>query len=205
MDEMWAIVLAAGLSTRMGTQKLLLPFAGKTIIEKVVENIQLSGIKNINVVLGSNAGEITEALKSWQVNLVVNENFRDGMHTSVISGVKSLPSEAKAVMIFLGDQPFIPEKAIATVAKAWKTSGKGIVIPLFDGKRGHPPLYDLKYRDAIVNLAPAQGLRAVAHRFPEDVFEAETFCPEIVRDIDTKSDYYNEINKTKKHGRTNSI
>lgn len=205
MNDIWAIVLAAGLSTRMGTQKLLLPFEGKTIIEKVVENILNSGIDRINVVLGSNADEISETLKSMPVHFVTNENFRNGMHTSVISGAKALPPETKAVLIFLGDQPFIPEKAIRTVAEAWKTSGKGIVIPLFDGKRGHPPLYDLKYRDELENLDPTQGLRSVALKFPEDIFEVETFCSEIVRDIDTKDDYLNELNKTKQHGRSNQI
>ena len=193
MNEIWAIVLAAGLSTRMGTQKLLLPFDGKTIIEKVVENILNSGINRINVVLGSHADEISDTLKSMPVHFVQNENFRDGMHTSVISGAKALPPKAKAVLIFLGDQPFIPAKAISMVAQAWKTSGKGIVIPLFDGKRGHPPLFDLKYRYELENLDPTQGLRSVAQRFPEDILEVETFCPEIVRDIDTREEYLHEL------------
>lgn len=205
MNEIWAIVLAAGLSTRMGTQKLLLPFEGKTIIEKVVGNILLSGIKQVQVVLGSDHTEIAELLKSYPVSFVLNENFRTGMHSSVISGVKALPPEAKAVLIFLGDQPFIPAKAIETVVAAWRSSGKGIVIPLFEGKRGHPPLYDLKYREELLNLDPAQGLRSVAKKFQEDICEVETFCPEIVRDIDTKNDYLSEINKTSKNGKTNSI
>lgn len=205
MNEIWAIVLAAGLSTRMGTQKLLLPFEGKTIIEKVVENILNSGIDRIKVVLGSDRSEIAETLNSWPVHFVVNENFQEGMHTSVISGVKALPPEAKAVLIFLGDQPFIPGSVTEKVVEAWKSSGKGIVIPLFNGKRGHPPLYDLKYRNELSNLDPTQGLRAVAQKFPEDIYEVETFCPEIIRDIDTKNDYMNEINKTKKHGKKHSI
>lgn len=193
MNEVWGIVLAAGLSTRMGTQKLLLPFEGKTIIEKVVENIRFSGIENIVVVLGSDAAAVSSVLKSQSVQLVLNENFRDGMHSSVMTAVKTLPSEAKAVLVFLGDQPFIPSRAIVTVVEAWKTSGKGIVIPLFEGRRGHPPLYDLKYRAELENLDPEIGLRAVSRKFPEDIFEVETFCPEIVRDIDTKSDYENEL------------
>lgn len=205
MNEIWSIVLAAGLSTRMGTQKLLLPFEGKTIIEKVVENILNSGIEHVMVVLGSDRAEISEALKSMPVHFVVNENFQEGMHTSVISGVKALPPEAKAVLLFLGDQPFIPARAIEIVAEAWKNSGKGIVIPLFEGKRGHPPLYNLKYRYELSNLDPNQGLRSIAQKFPDDICEVETFCPEIVRDIDTKKDYLNELNKTNNHGKTNSI
>ncbi len=205
MNEVWSIVLAAGMSTRMGTQKLLLPFDGKTIVEKVVENILNSGISNVLVVLGANHDEIAEVLKSWPVKTFRNENFQEGMHTSVISGVKALPEEAKAVMIFLGDQPFIPETVSAKVIEAWNNSGKGIVIPLLNGKRGHPTLYDMKYRNDIIQLDPHIGLRSVALKFPEDICEVETFCPEIVRDIDTKSDYLNEINKTNKHGKTYSI
>ncbi|MBA4408546.1 MAG: nucleotidyltransferase family protein [Bacteroidota bacterium] len=193
MNNIWAIVLAAGLSSRMGTQKLLLPFKGKSIVEIVIENILNSGIDKIMVVLGANHDEIDEVLKSWPVKTVRNENFREGMHTSVISGVKALPENAKAAMIFLGDQPFIPGKAIQTVAEAWQSSGKGIIIPLFDGKRGHPPLYDMKLRNEILNLDPSVGLRSVAMKFPDEICEIETFCPEIVRDIDTKSDYLNEL------------
>lgn len=193
MSEVWAIVLAAGLSTRMGTQKLLLPFQEQTIVERVIENIRLSGIENTIVVLGSDAVAVSAVLKSEPVQLVLNENFREGMHSSVIAGVKALPKDAKAVLVFLGDQPFIPVKAVAAVAEAWRTSGKGIVIPLFQGRRGHPPLYDLKYRNELENLDSGAGLRAVAQKFPEDIFEVETFCPEIVRDIDTKTDYENEL------------
>lgn len=195
MNEIWAVVLAAGLSTRMGTQKLLLPFDGRPIIEKVIENARLSGIKNMVVVLGSDAGAVSSVLKHEPVQLVMNKNFGEGMHSSVITGVKAVPEDAKAVLVFLGDQPFIPPKATKAVIEAWKASGKGIVIPLFQGRRGHPPLYDLKYRHELENLDPEKGLRAIAGKFPEDVFEVETFCAEIVRDIDTKADYENEIKR----------
>ena len=193
MNDVCAVVLAGGLSIRMGTQKLLLPFGGKTIVERVVEDIINSGINRIVVVLGANYAEIEEVLKSWPVKTVWNENFQEGMHTSVISGVKALPLESKAVLIFLGDQPFISGNVIQNVIEAWKSSGKGIIIPLFDGKRGHPPLYDLKYRTELSNLDPNVGLRSVAHKFPEDICEVETFCAEIVRDIDTPDDYANEL------------
>lgn len=195
MNDVWAIVLAAGMSTRMGTQKLLLPFDGKTIVEKVVENILNSGIENILVVLGANRTEIEEVLEFWPVQTVWNENFREGMHTSVIAGVNALPEQAKATLFFLGDQPFIPVNVSTKVVAAWKNSGKGIVIPIFNGKRGHPPLYDLKFRQEILNLDPAVGLRSVALKFPDEILEVETFRPEIVRDIDTQEDYLQAFKK----------
>lgn len=194
MSEVWAIVLAAGLSTRMGTQKLLLPFEDKTIVEKTLENILNSGIENIVVVLGANHLEIQEALNLLPVQTVINDQFKDGMHTSIIAGVKALPDEAKAVMIFLGDQPFIPPVTIQNVIDAWNTSGKSIIIPLCDGKRGHPPLYDMSLRDEILNLDMEVGLRSVALKFPDKICEVETFCPTIVRDIDTPEEYLRELN-----------
>ena len=205
MNDVWAIVLAAGRSTRMGTQKLLLPFGEKTIVECVVENILNSGITKVVVVLGANCAEIEEVLKAWPVKTVRNENFQDGMHTSVISGVKTLPLNAKAVLIFLGDQPFISGTVVQNVVEAWKNSGKGIIIPLNKGKRGHPPLFDMKFRHELSNLDPEIGLRSVAQKFPKDICEVETFCAEIVRDIDTKIDYINELNKIKENGRNYSV
>ncbi len=194
MNEVWAIVLAAGLSTRMGTQKLLLPFDDKTIVEKTLENILNSGIENIVVVLGANHSEIREVLNLLPVQTVINDQFKDGMHTSIIAGVKALPDDAKAVMIFLGDQPFIPPVTIQNVIDAWNTSGKSIIIPLCDGKRGHPPLYDMSLRDEILNLDMEVGLRSVALKFPDKICEVETFCPTIVRDIDTPEEYLRELN-----------
>ncbi|HAH22594.1 MAG TPA: molybdenum cofactor cytidylyltransferase [Prolixibacteraceae bacterium] len=205
VNDVWAIVLAAGLSTRMGTQKLLLPFEGKTIIEKVVENILDSGIKKIKVVLGSERIDISNAIKWKPVDFVINEDFQQGMQSSVISGVKALPGDARAILVFLGDQPFIPLNVPRKVIEGWRHSGKGIVIPLFEGKRGHPPLYDLKYRNELSHLNPDQGLRSIAQTFPEDIYEVETSSPEIVRDIDTRNDYLYELNKTNTHDRKNSI
>lgn len=200
MSETWAVVLAAGLSSRMGTQKMLLPYGESTIVETVVGQIGKSGIENIVVVLGADHELISEKLAGYPVKLAVNERFRDGMHTSVMKGVGAIPDGEGFVLIFLGDQPQIESRVIRQVIEAAKSSGKGIVIPLFNGKRGHPPLYHLKYRSELVNLSVTSGLRAVAQTFQEDVFEVETRCPEILRDIDTPADYQNEIHKTKKHG-----
>ncbi|HCY41515.1 MAG TPA: molybdenum cofactor cytidylyltransferase [Prolixibacteraceae bacterium] len=192
MNDIWAIVLAAGMSTRMGTQKLLLPFAGMTMIEKVVENILNSGIENVLIVLGANRTEIEEILEFWPVQLTWNENFREGMHTSVIAGVNALPESAKAAAFFLGDQPLISPEVVVKVVEEWQNSGKGIVIPLYAGKRGHPPLYDLKFRNELQNLDPSVGLRSVAQRFQDEIIEVETECPGILKDIDTKEDYWRE-------------
>jgi len=195
MKKIWAIILAAGASTRMKHQKLLLPFKGKTIIETVVENVARSVSSNILVVLGSHREQIQEQLVNSAVKIGVNENYMDGMLSSVICGFRALPGEAKAALIFLADQPQIPAQVTDLVIKAWIESGKGIVIPTFNGRRGHPVLIETRYKVDIERLDPEKGLRVLSEKFKNDVFEVECSIPEILRDIDTPEEYQFEINK----------
>ena len=195
MKEIWAIILAAGASTRMNRQKLLLPFNGKTIIETVVENVARSVNSNIMVVLGSHREQIQEQIANYHVQFCVNENYMDGMLSSVICGFKALPGEAKAALIFLADQPQIPSPVTGLVIEAWQKSGKGIVIPTVNGRRGHPSLIETRYKTEIEQLDPEKGLRTLSEKFKNDVYDVECNISEILRDIDTPEEYQYEINK----------
>jgi molybdenum cofactor cytidylyltransferase len=194
MNEVWAIILAAGASTRMKRQKLLLPYNGKTIIEKVVENAARSVNTNILVVLGSHREQIQEQIVNYQVNFCVNENYMDGMLSSAICGFRALPASAKAALIFLGDQPQIPSEVAGLVIETWLQSKKGIVMPTFNGRRGHPVLIETRYITEIEKLDPNKGLRTLSEIFKDDVIEVECDVPEILRDIDTPEEY-EEISK----------
>ena len=205
MTHVWAIVLAAGTSTRMGKQKLLLPFKDKTIVEAVIDTATLSVKANIVVVLGSHKEEIKGQIGNRLVKYCVNNYFMDGMLSSVICGFKALPDNASAALIFLGDQPQIPQEAADMVIKTWKQNKKGIVIPTFEGKRGHPVLFETKYIDEIIKLDPVKGLRSLSRTFKEDVLEVECNMPEILRDIDTPEEYQKEISKFKEYGTKNSV
>jgi molybdenum cofactor cytidylyltransferase len=197
MKEIWAIVLAAGASTRMKRQKLLLPFNGKTIIETVVENAASSVNSNVMVVLGSHREQIQDQISYIQVRFCVNENYLDGMLSSVICGFNALPNESKAALIFLGDQPQIPSQVTELVIDAWRQSKKGIIMPVFNGRRGHPVLIETRYRAEIEKLDPEKGLRSLSEKFKNDVFEVECTVPEILRDIDTQEEYMYEFNKNR--------
>jgi molybdenum cofactor cytidylyltransferase len=195
MNEIWAIVLAAGASTRMKTQKLLLPFNGKTLIETVVENAARSVDTNIMVVLGSHSEEIKTAVGNHNLQFCVNENYMNGMLSSAICGFQALPPEAKAALVFLGDQPQIPSQAAEKVIEAWKHSKKGIVMPTFNGRRGHPVLIETRFKTEIEKLDPERGLRTLSEKYKNDVLEVECEIPEILKDIDTPEEYEREINK----------
>jgi molybdenum cofactor cytidylyltransferase len=195
MGEIYAIILAAGESKRMKVPKMLLPFNGKTMIEKTIGNVIRSEVSNTLVVLGSYWDEILGSISHLPINHCYNENYRKGMLSSVQCGLKNLPANLEAVLVFPGDQPFIGPDIINLIIKAYRESGKGIVIPLYGKKRGHPLLIDCKYRDEIYNLDEIHGLRSLSNMHQYDVFEVKTNSPGILKDFDTKEDYLNELNK----------
>ena len=195
MGEIWAIILAAGESKRMKVPKMLLPFHGKTMIEKVVENVAGSEVFRTLVVVGSFREEVSGAISRTGVNICYNENYRNGMLSSVKCGFKNLPALYDAVIVLPGDQPFIEPDVINSLIKAYSATGKGIIIPVYRKKRGHPVLISSKYRDAVDSLNENEGLRSLSVIFKEDVFEVKTNSPEILKDFDTKQDYLNELNK----------
>jgi molybdenum cofactor cytidylyltransferase len=197
MNEIWAIVLAAGASSRMKQQKLLLPFQEKTVIEKVVRIAEQVVKSNIVVVLGADHEKVRRQTGKPDLKYVVNEDFMKGMLSSVICGFEALPENARVALLFLGDQPQIPADVALQVVSAWREKNKGIVIPSWSGKRGHPVLIETRYRNEIKKLDPEKGLRTLSEKFREDVFEVECDAPEILRDIDTPEDYAFEINKNK--------
>ena len=196
MGEIRSIILAAGESKRMGFPKMLLKFNGKTMIEKVLENVAESDSDSILVVLGASMEVLIDLVRKYDVKYCYNSNYMDGMLSSVQCGFKNLPSDTAATLVFQGDQPFITPSVINMVIDAYKTSGKGIVIPVYKGKRGHPLLLDKKYSDRIYSLDPAEGLRSIIYLNSSDVLEVETGEPGILRDFDTYDDYKKEINQT---------
>ncbi|HKL32115.1 MAG TPA: nucleotidyltransferase family protein [Tangfeifania sp.] len=196
MDKIWAIILAAGKSTRMKQQKLLMPFNGKAIVETVISKIMPELKSNIMVVLGSNRDEIEEKICEYQVESCFNKNYEQGMLSSVVCGFNSIPKSAKAALVFLGDQPQISTEVVRKVIKGWEQSEKGIVIPTFDGRRGHPVLIETKYKTEINQLDPEKGLRQLMQKFSDDIAEIEVGEGEILRDIDTPADYKFEVEKS---------
>jgi len=195
MEEIWALILAAGESKRMKVPKMLLPIKGKAMIERVIENVTASGIKKIIVVLGSAKDQILGIIKHLPVEFCYNEKYRNGMLSSVRCGFRNLPEEYKAVIVFQGDQPMIEPWVVTRLISAYRQTKKKIVIPVYKKKRGHPLLIDRKYSDEIYKLDDRLGLRSLATKFQRDVLEVVVNTPDILKDIDTKEDYLNELNQ----------
>jgi molybdenum cofactor cytidylyltransferase len=195
MSEIWALVLAAGESKRMGSPKMLLPFNGSTMIENVVSNILDSKVRNVLVVLGSSGVEIEKLIRTKPVKYCYNENYKDGMLSSVICGIGNLPASFSAVVVYQGDQPLISSSTTDLLIEKHIFSGKGIVVPVYHSRRGHPVLIGGRYRDEVTKLSPSLGLRSLSGKFPADVLEVEVDDPGILRDFDTYPAYLKAINQ----------
>lgn len=202
------ILLAAGLSSRMGQPKQLLPFGEKTIVETVVDNMLNSKFSKVVVVLGHYADKIQELIDEYPVTKVINPDYREGMLTSAQVGIKSLNltkddkylreakyADSTAFSIMLVDQPFITSTLIDTVIDAYVQTDKGIVLPSYQYKRGHPVIFHQKYADNILALdADSDGVRTLYKLHSEDIHYINVDTDAVLRDIDYKEDYENALN-----------
>ena len=184
MNHVAAILLAAGQSRRMGAFKPLLPFGNKTVIKSCVDYLTQSQIQSIVVVLGHRADEIRGLLKD--VTVAVNPEPNSEMGASIAVGVQAVT--AKAVIIALVDHPAVPSTIVSDLIAEWQ-SGARIVIPTWQNRGGHPVLVDLSFREELVSLDQAGGLRSFFQNHAEQVHRLPVDSPFVARDMDTWDDY----------------
>jgi molybdenum cofactor cytidylyltransferase len=193
-----AIVLAAGMSTRMGQNKLLLNFRDKPLIVHAVDTLLASEIDEVIVVLGHEAEKVRDQLErsiglankaapGKPVRLVQNSDYQNGLSTSVRTGVEAVSRQANGIMIYLADQPLLePEDLNRIVAgfAAAKEINKSIVVPFFRGERGNPVILEASLRVAILGIVGDVGCKGVIKRYPEKVYVIEMDNDHVVRDVD---------------------
>ena len=189
------VVLAAGESRRMGRLKALLPFGQRTVIEQVLHPLLQAGLDGVTIVLGHRASEIQDALTAWPVQLIYNPHYRDGMTRSVQTALQEIMPIPAAYLLALVDQPHLGLTPIQQVLSAFKQTGKGLVIPSWHGKRGHPIVLAARYRQEVLALGPDQGLNVVTRGHPDDTLEVPMMDDDILRDIDYQEDYEAELDR----------
>ena len=192
-----AVILAAGLSSRMGDNKLLLPWTDSApIISHVLRayaNVNVPNVKPIIVVTGRDAERVAAAVADYQPTLVHNADFASGeMLSSVKRGLRALPSATQAVFIQPGDMPGMTDAVIERLAAAHEPGWN--VAPRYQGRRGHPVLLDRAHWRAMLDLPagarPRDGLRGTRLRLLE-VAEAG-----VLLDVDTRAAYEEVMRRT---------
>jgi len=193
-----AIILAAGGSKRMGKLKQLMILGRTTVLEQTVDNFLNSEVNEVIVVLGHRAKEVTKTVSAKPVKLVTNPDYEQGMSTSIIAGLNSVDSRAQAVMLALGDQPFIDSQTINRLVEEFGAHNKGITIPVYQGKRGHPVIFAIRYKGQLLSLKGDVGGRGIIDRHPDDVLEVAVNCEGICIDVDTVDSYlWREVDSDK--------
>jgi molybdenum cofactor cytidylyltransferase len=180
-----AILLAAGKSSRMGKLKQLMPLGDNTMLEQTLDNLLGSKAAEVIVVLGYKAEEVVKRLSGRPIKVVVNPLYRKGMGTSIAAGLKFVDSQAQAVMLTLGDQPYVNSLTIDRLIGEFGGSDKGIAIPTYKGQRGHPLIFARKYQAPLSHLSGDIGGREIIKEHHEDVLEVPVDCEGIIIDIDT--------------------
>jgi len=184
-----AILLAAGKSERMGQNKLLLPFGGRTVIQRTLDSLLASRAGEVIVVLGNKAQEINASIGSRRALVVLNPNFAKGMSTSLITGLGMVSSRAQWVIIALGDQPLITPRVYTQLIEAALNSEKGIIIPTCKGERGNPIVISTRYRAELLKQKGDIGGRELLKAHPNDVLDVPVDCEGVVVNINTKEEY----------------
>jgi molybdenum cofactor cytidylyltransferase len=181
-----AVVLAAGRSTRMGSNKLLEIVGGKPIVRHVVEAIRASSVASVHVVVGHMEDAVRAALDGIDVAFVTNRRFAEGLSTSVKTGIDALPAGVEGALVALGDMPEIGggeiDRLIAAFAPA---DNRSIVVPTWRGKRGNPVLWAAQYFPELRALSGDSGAKHLLGIHAEAVAEVEWAGPAAVTDIDT--------------------
>ena len=186
-----AVVLAAGRSSRMAPRnKLLESFAGEPVIVKVVRCALCSGARPVIVVTGHEAPRIAEALHGFDVALVHNPHFADGMSTSLRAGVAALREDHDGALVMLGDMPQVaPADLKALLAAFAAANDRGaICVPVREGRRGNPVLWGAAHFPDIMRITGDVGAKHLLAARADNVMEVPAESDGVLADIDGPAD-----------------
>jgi len=181
-----AVVLAAGTSTRMGTQKLLLPLAGEPIVHRTVRQICDAGFDDVLVVVGYRHSDVLAALARLPVRSAINGAYETGMGSSFRTGVEHVPPSSSAAVFALGDQPFVSPREYRALLDAYRQSSAAIVSVRYGDVTAPPHLFSRTLFPELAVLT--HGARPVLQRHA-DAGVVLQFPPDLLMDIDTPADY----------------
>jgi len=183
-----AVILAAGLSSRMRELKPLLPLDGVPAVLRVVGAYRDVGLEVV-VVLGFGAERVAPLLEEDRVPFVVNQDHEDGMYSSVRCGVRALPADVLAFFVHPVDCALVRGETLGLLARGASASVTGVVYPVHGALRGHPPLVPATLRDEILAAEPKGGLKDLLAGFEAGAREVPVDDPNVVLDMDDAAAY----------------
>lgn len=190
------LVLAAGESARMGQDKALLRYRGRTFLETIVSKLGQAGIRRIAVVLGHHAEAIRQAADLSAVEVVTNRDYRRGQTSSLLVGLAALQKSTDdasetldGVVLCLVDHPAFKPATVTALLTAFARTQAPVVVPVFEGRRGHPVLIARALFESLRALGPDQGANNVICAWREGTEQVEVADPGILVDVDDPEAY----------------
>ena len=141
------------------------------------------------MVVGYKAENVIKAIAAKPIKLAINPDYEQGMSTSIIAGLNLVHGRVQGVMLVLGDQPLVNSQTINSLIEEFYNHEKGIAVPTYQGKRGHPIIFAIKYKEQLLKLKGDMGGRQIIKDHPDDILEVAVNSESIVADFDTTDDY----------------
>lgn len=186
-----AVILAAGLSRRLGRPKQMLRLGSKTIIEHVTENVLQTEVGEVIAVLGAYCQKIEQILNPYPVKCIYNPRFKDGIGTSVAAGAAAAAPLAKGILFVVGDQPLLSPDYMNQLLKYFIEKKPLILKP----ENGMPAIFAGELRQELMALTGDIGGRQLVKEYRDKVVTAPGIPAHQSLDIDTEKDYQKVLAK----------
>lgn len=192
-DSLHTIVLAAGGSTRFGGIKQLVEYQGKSLLKRSVELAQQISSDRVTVVLGLKAKKLEREITALGATSVINNDWANGVASSLRAGISALPDDCKGVLILLCDQPLITRNHLHKLIDIWRQDPARIAASSYADTLGIPALFPNTYFNDILQLQGDKGAKSIIMKYRGKV--ATMSLPEAETDIDTQTDMIAILNK----------
>src|ERR1700687_3997181 len=169
-----SVILSGGASSRMGSPKALLPYQGRPFLEHLLEVTAHRQIGVRRVVLGADAQPIGDAVQLKPDEVVINSEWKKGQLSSIQAALRSLPPGTDGILLCLIDHPLISADLVQELIERFQKYGKPIVLPVYEGRRGHPVIFSASLYDELLRAPLETGARAVVWAHRGEVEEVQT-------------------------------
>jgi molybdenum cofactor cytidylyltransferase len=190
----FAVVPACGHSTRMGRLKLTLPFGNRTVIEHVVAALREGGVECVLVVVGPHVPELIPLASAAGANVLAVPNPTPDMRTTVERGLAWIeehqqPDAADRWLLAPADHPAFSSAIVRQLLDAASDSSRSIIVPVYQGRRGHPALLCWHHAAEIRAFPAGEGINAYLRLHANETLELTVADPGILSNLDTPDDY----------------
>jgi molybdenum cofactor cytidylyltransferase len=187
--EFGAVVLGAGLSSRMApVNKLLTSLGDRPVIRHVVQTALDAGLNPVTLVVGHDGNAVRAALDGLPVRIVRNDDYKEGLASSIRAGVAAIGAGVDAALFLLGDMPLIAARHLRPLLAAFAPAeGRSVCIPTYRTQRGNPVLWGAQHFPRLLELSGDQGARVLFRELADQIFEVAMQDDAVVLDIDTQA------------------